>query len=103
MNIFFLFLFTGFSQTLNNANACKGGNTTQGIPCKKPVLSLLGIAVCSICTMDRYLIRKPHLMHIKCINVHLIIKCINMHLIIECIDMHLIIKCINMHLNVKCI
>ena len=45
MNIFFSVLFTGFSQTLNNANACKGGNTTQGIPCKKPVLSLLGIAV----------------------------------------------------------
>ena len=88
-------------QTLCTAKACKGGNTTQGIPCKKPVLSLLGIAVCSICTMYRYLIRKPHLMHIKCINVHLIIKCINMHLIIKCIDMHLIIKCINMHLNVK--
>ena len=27
-------------QTLYTAKACKGGNTTQGIPCKKPVLSL---------------------------------------------------------------
>ena len=26
---FFPVLFTGFSQTLNNANACKGGSTTQ--------------------------------------------------------------------------
>ena len=38
ISLYFNEIFT--LQTLYTAKACKGGNTTQGIPCKKPVLSL---------------------------------------------------------------
>ena len=44
--------FEPFKPCTLGAKACKGGNTTQGIPCKKPVLSLYTANIYDQITME---------------------------------------------------